>query len=120
MAANKSQDGIWLMNTDSLALTWIGELPLPRPTVKERIGFAMLYIRSKGNGPRCIDWMKRLAKSVAFCLKPSQVSWSGKSKVTTGRSIEEEWTSFKLMECVPPHSGHGNVESLEASSSNLV
>lgn len=114
------QDGMWLMDTQALTLTWIGELPLPRPSLRQRIGLAKLYIRSSGNGLTFIDWIKRLAKAVAFCLKPAQVSWSGNPMVTTGRSIEEEWANFNLTECVSPHSGQGNFDSLEAKSSSLV
>ncbi len=116
----QSHNGIWLLDITSLALAWSGSQPVPKPTAKERIRFAMLYIRSKGNGPRFIDCMKRLAKAVAFCLKPLHVSWSGKPMLTTGRSIEEEWANFSLTECVSPHSGHGNLDSLDAKSSSLV
>lgn len=111
--------GFWLLDTTSLTLTWAGNQPVPKPTAKERLRFAMLYIRSNGNGPRFMDCMKRLAKAVAFCLKPLHVSWSGKPILTTGRSIEEEWANFNLTECVSLHSGQGNFDSLEAKSSRL-
>ncbi|WP_300502259.1 hypothetical protein [uncultured Duncaniella sp.] len=116
--STKNPDGVWLLDTATMALTWIGSLPIPEPTVRERIRFALLYIKSKGEGPRFIDCMKRLTKAVAFCLKPGQVAWSGKPYVTTGRSIEEEWANFNLMPCDFPQSGHGSAESLEDSSSN--
>lgn len=112
------QQGIWLMDLTSLSLTWAGEPPVPRPTLRERIGFVALYIRSKGDGPIFKDWIKRLAKSVAFILKPSQVSWSGNPNVTTGRSIEEEWTNFNSILCDSPQQGQGIDEILEANSSN--
>lgn len=115
-----NQNGIWTIDTRSLALTWIGELPVPRPTMRERIGFAMLYLTSRGKRPTFIDLMNRLAKAVAFCMKAPQVSWSGKPMVTTGLSIEEEWANFNSNRCVPPHSGHGSIDSFDDRSSSLV
>lgn len=116
----KTNEGIWLMDTETLALTWIGGLPLPKPTLKERIGLSVIYMKSSGKGPAFMDCMKRLAKAAAFCLNPGHVSWSGKPMVTTGLSIDEEWTNFNLTECAAPHSGHGSFESLEDKSSSLV
>ena len=112
------QDGIWMVGTDTLNLHWIGEEPIPTPTFRERCEFARIYMRSKGQSPRLRDWIKLFAKAIAFCLKPAHVLWSGKSYVTTGRSIEEEWANFNFISCVLPQSGQGNSDSLVESSSN--
>ena len=112
------QEGIWLLDLSSLMLTWAGEPPIPGPSLRERIGFVALYIKSRGLGPTIMDCMKRLAKSLAFILKSSQVSWSGNPNVTTGRSIEEEWTSFKTILWDSPQQGQAKVDILAAKSSN--
>lgn len=106
---DKTKIGIWLIDAENLALTWAGEPPAPRPTVKERMLFARLYIKSKGKGPRLLDIIKRLAKAIAFCLNASQVSASGNPYDTVslrGSSIEEAWNNFNLTACGRPHSGH--------------
>lgn len=111
------KDGAWLLDTSTLTLTWMGELPVPRITFRQRCAFAWIYFRSVGTGSRFIDCRMRLAKAVAFCMKPPQVSWSGKPNETVGRSIEEAWNSFNLTVCGFPQSGHGNPDNLEARAS---
>ncbi|MDE6415893.1 MAG: hypothetical protein K2K68_02550 [Duncaniella sp.] len=109
--------GLWLIDAATLTLTWAGDLPIPKPSLKERIRFAQLYIKSKGHGPTFFSLIKRLAKAVAFCLNPGQVAWSGKSKVTTGRPFDEAWNNFNVTECVSPQSGQGAADNLADKSS---
>lgn len=114
----EKKEGIWLLDTDSLAVSIIGAPRLTKPSLKERIAIAAIYMKSKGKGPRFIRWSKRLAKGIAFCLKPTQVHGSGKPILTTGRSIEEQWANFKVTSCDLPHSGHGKTDNLEAKLFN--
>lgn len=112
------QQGLWLFDGRSLQLGWAGAENPPVPSPKERLWFAICYIRSNGYGPTFISCIKRLAKAIAFCLKPSQVSWSGKPNITTGRSVEDEWASFSLNPCLPPQVGHGSSEIFRDKTSN--
>lgn len=107
--------GVWMLDTSTLTLSWIGEWPIPKPAVRERMMFAWIYMISSRNGFRFVDFIKRSVKAFAFCLKPAHVAWSGKPNVTTGRSIEEEWTNFNLISCVLPQSGQGSPDNLDAS-----
>lgn len=117
-----AQKGIWLFGPQTLDLVWVGAAPAPVPTVAERIRFALAHIRSNGYGPAFIPPIRRLAKAIAFCLKPSQVSVSGNEYVTTGLSepadLETAWLSFSPTLWHRPQTGHGNADSLAARSSN--
>ncbi len=119
---NMIQKGVWLLEPATLTLRWIGDKPAPTPSFAERLRMAMLHIRSNGSGPVAIPAIKRCANAIAFCLKAPQVSSSGNPYDTvclSGDTIEEAWCNFNLTACTPPHSGQGNDDSFDASSSSL-
>ena len=117
-----SQKGSCLFVPQTLSLVWVGDPPAPVPTLSERIRFAIAHIRSNGYGPAFIPPIRRLAKAIAFCLKPSQVSVSGNEYVTTGLSdsanIEAAWLSFSPTLWQRPQTGQGRAAILAARRSN--
>lgn len=114
--ANIHPRGIHLFCLATLKATWVGEGTPPPLTMRERFVMAKSYIKARS--PKCSNPILRAAKALAFVVNPSQVSTSGNPMVTTGRSLLEEWATFSLTECTPPHSGHGNPLSASANASN--
>lgn len=91
----RRRTGAWLIDKTSGSVSWIGNSQPQKPNIYKRIIIAY-YI---GRSPRSIIPNFRLMKAVIKGLNSPQVSSSGKPIVTTGLSLEEEWTRFSRTEC---------------------
>ena len=116
-----SEKGIWLLCTENLSFTWIGDSTAPVPTLREKMRFAEIYMRSNGYGSTLKERILKLAKAIAFCLKSAHVCLSGNEIPITGLSaagIVEEWASFNSTRWMPPQAGHGKDDIADARESN--